>query len=104
MILIYPWLGENELGYNFLSDRLHHYQAGLVLILVGVVLHRKLRQRFVTYLAVCIALVLEEYVVIVDDFGLRPPYRYLSALDNLIVYSLAVVAALVTYGVRKMGK
>jgi hypothetical protein len=101
MIFLFPLLLENPLSHGFVSDNVHHYHIGLILILLGIVLYKKLKRHLLTYLAFCIALILEEYLVIVYELGVRTPYVYLSFTDNLIVYASATGGALLAYVAKK---
>jgi len=101
ILATYPWLGNNPLRYDFLADRFHHYQAGLAFILVGIVLYWKRKVNWATFFALPMALVLEEYPIILGDLGLPTAYPYLSTRDNAIVYSLAVGGVLAAYGAKK---
>ena len=101
MIVIYPWLGDNTLDYDFLADSFHHYQLGSVLIVLGGLFYRRLARRRVIYFAISIALVVEEYVVILSDVGLWTGYRYLSGADNVVLYTPAALVALGAYGVKR---
>jgi hypothetical protein len=104
MIFIFPLLLENALSYNLVSDNVHHYHIGLVLILLGIGLYKKLQRHFLIYLAFCLALIIEEYLVIVYELGVRTPYIYLSFTDNLVVYSSAVCGVLLACGARKVSR
>jgi hypothetical protein len=101
ILATYPWLGDNPLRYDFLADRFHHYQAGLAFILVGLVLYWKRRVDWATFFALPMALILEEYPIIVGDLGLPTPYPYLSTRDNAIIYSLAIGGVLAAYRAKK---
>ena len=90
MLVAYPWLLNHAASYALISDRIHHYQVGLALFLAGVVFHRQLKAHLSLFLAFCLALALEEYLVIIYELGVEVPYNYLSPTDNVVVYLAAL--------------
>ncbi len=86
MIVVYPLLLSSASGYALISDDIHHFHIGLVFILSGFVAYKKLKVIFPIFLALSLALILEEYLVIIYEMGIAVPYNYLSFTDNMVVY------------------
>ncbi len=100
LIVLFPLLFASPLGYVLLSDNIHHYHAGMALIILSIAFRGRLKRHFLTCIAFCLALLLEEYLVIVYELGVPVPYTYLSFQDNLVVYSLAIFCALSAFVMR----
>jgi hypothetical protein len=101
-VILVPWLSKISLGYVLLNDSVHHYHLGLGLALLSIVFHSKLRGHFLILLACCLALLLEEHLVVLCELGVRASYAYLSFKDNLVVYSSAVFCTLLVLSVKRM--
>jgi len=95
MLVAYPWLLNHSISYALISDRFHHYHVGLALLLAGVIFHRQLKAHLPLLLAFSLALVLEEYLVILYQLGVQIPYNYLSPSDNFVVYLTGLTGVMV---------
>lgn len=101
LVVLFPLLLSSSIGYTLLSDNIHHYHVGMALILLSIVFRQRLKGHFLTFVAFCLALLLEEYLVIIYELGVSVPYTYLSFQDNLVVYSLAVSCILLAFVTRR---
>ncbi len=104
MLVAYPWLLNHAASYALISDRIHHYQVGLALFLAGVVFHRQLKAHLSLFLAFCLALALEEYLVIIYGLGVEVPYNYLSPTDNVVVYLAALAGLLAGFFLKSASR
>jgi hypothetical protein len=76
--------------------------VGLLLLALGIFLSRALKTGWLTYLAFCVALIVEEYLVILYEMGIRAPYVYLSSTDNLVVYGVGASGMLFACGFYRL--
>jgi len=94
MIVVNPLLVDSALGYAWVSDRIHHFHLGLLVLLAGYGVYRKQRSLFLVFLAFGLALIFEEYLVIIYELGISVPYNYLSRTDNVVVYGISGIGVL----------
>jgi hypothetical protein len=100
-VILFPRLVQTSLGYALMSDNIHHYQIGLVLFALGVVFRRRLKRYGWVLFALCLSLLIEEYLVLLYEVGFSVPFNYLSSADNLLLYSSGVFGALLAFGVKR---
>ncbi len=93
-IIITPLLVQYPLTYRLESDDFHHYYLGLGALLLALVFYRHIKRYLLSILALCLAWLIEEHLVILEQLGLKIPYYYLSLRDNIAIYLIVVVGLL----------
>jgi hypothetical protein len=92
-LVLVPVLVRHPLTYGLMSDGLHHYHLGLGLLLVVLAGYRWIRRYLPAVFALCLAWLVEEHLVILEQLGWQIPHWYLSRRDNIVVYGLALAGA-----------
>jgi hypothetical protein len=92
-LVLVPVLVAHPLTYGLMSDGLHHYQLGIGLLLLVLAGYRWIRRYLPTVFALCLAWLVEEHLVLLEQLGWQIPHWYLSRRDNIVVFSLAAGGA-----------
>ena len=99
LVLIRLWIlipltiffANSELVTLLVRDKYHHYQFGLILLLFTFLLKKRVKRYFFYLSGLAIALVIDEYSILLKDLGLSLSYDYLSLTDNVTLIFLVVV-------------
>jgi hypothetical protein len=77
------------------SDNIHHYYGGLVSIMIGLILYRTKYRNFFVYGG--IGVLIEEIMIILEQFGLLKTHLYLSSVDYLTFISILLLMIWLTF-------
>ncbi len=80
---------DSNITNSIINDSFHHYQVGLLFILVGFILQRIRKSYFI--FCVGIGIFLEEWPVFLADIGFNTKHLYHSGYDLLLVLSLVLI-------------
>lgn len=84
--LFYIFGKNSQITERIINDPWHHYQVGLLLILIAFLLQKLKRSTTVT--AVGLGMFLEEWPVFLNDLGLNTNYLYHTKFDFVVIISL----------------
>ena len=104
-ILYVPLLIMNRFTYVLVTDDFHHYQVGLAASVLMIFLYKYAQKYLAWILPFCLAWLIEEHLVIIEELGGKIPWYYLSKPDTIVIYLLALIgmAASLTIGARYKG-
>ncbi len=83
-------INNNKVGY-------HHYQLGLLIVLISFIAGKflpKLRRQVNFVLGFGLALFFDQYIYVLSIVGINLPFGYRSQTDYLIIGSLVIVLIL----------
>jgi hypothetical protein len=86
------------------SDNLHHYQLGLVALIVYAIYHHYYPSHPIIHnvvIPITAGLILEEHLVIIYQITHAVPYNYLTLTDTLVVVTIVALLGISDYGIRK---
>ena len=72
-----------QLATRIAEDPWHHYHIGLLLILVGLVLHKTRKSAIM--IAIGLGIFLEEWALFIHDLGFQTNQLYLSKIDFVTI-------------------
>lgn len=85
VFLFYAVFGETKFATDIVNDFFHHYFLGIAIFPLALALRDKLGKFFIYLLSFSLALVIDEYTLILKDLGLNLPYTYTSGIDHLSI-------------------
>ncbi len=86
-ISLYYIFGKDSLTIErIINDPWHHYQVGLILVVVALLFGRL--NRFKLLLAIGLGIFLEEWPVFLNDLGLNTNYLYHTKIDFIAIIAL----------------
>jgi len=89
-------LGDNiELRSRIIEDPFHHYQLGLILVVIGLLFKRRYQKTF-WFIPVGLGIFLEEIAVVFGDLGFGSNSYYHSGWDLLMGLMLIAIFWLIT--------
>ena len=95
-ILIVPPLAKNRFTNVLVTDDIHHYQVGLAASVLMIILYRR-AQKYLAWIGpLCLAWIIEEHLVIIDELGGKIPWYYMSKSDTIVIYLLALIGMVVS--------
>ncbi|MBI3443487.1 hypothetical protein HY008_02355 [Candidatus Woesebacteria bacterium] len=103
VLLFFSVFGNSSLGAYLVHDSLHHYQIGIVLIILSLILRFLLKKGFSWLLPFGLALIIDEHAVFLKDIGLNWPYVYTTPRDTIIVSLLGILLMLFQFLSAKQG-
>ena len=87
--LHYLFQNNSQIMDRIVNDSFHHYQVGVMLIMVGYLFRKILKPK--TVYAIGLGIFLEEWPVFLNDLGLKTNNLYLSLIDFSLVSGLVVL-------------
>lgn len=83
------------IAQTIVKDRFHHYQVGVLLLLLSPIFWRKFPTKKEIILGIGTALILDEAVFVLDAVpGVKIPYPYFSIFDFLLLVGFYFILAL----------
>lgn len=89
LLFFFTFFKDTGLAKETLADSFHHYYIGILLVIVAFGLKEWLKKYYFFVLAFGLALIIDEYTLIVGALHIKLPYIYLSQIDNVITLVLA---------------
>mgnify|MGYP001581582017 CR=1 FL=1 len=96
VFLFYALFGLTKFAIDIVNDSFHHYFLGLGLLAIVLLFKNKLGKLFIYLSAFSIALVVDEYTLILKDIGFNLPYLYTSATDHISLVAFLIIALLIS--------
>ena len=80
---------DSQIAQSAVNDQLHHYHLGLILILISFLLYKR---KYVKFLgAVGLGILLEEWIVVLKDLGVKTGQIYLTVTDFISVVGIVML-------------
>lgn len=96
VFLFYALFGETKFATDIVNDFFHHYFLGIGLLAIVLFFRNKFGKYFSYIIAVSIALIIDEYTLILRDIGINLPYTYTSAVDHVSILLISALALAVS--------
>ena len=97
--LFYIFGNNSEFIEKIISDRWHHYQVGIILVLLAYLLRRIQRSKLV--LAIGVGIFLEEWPVFLNDLGLNTNKLYHTKFDFLFIAGIVSILYILSKGLAR---
>ena len=97
--LFYIFANNPEFIEKIISDRWHHYQVGIILVLLAYLLRRIQKSKLI--LAIGLGIFLEEWPVFLYDLGLNTNKLYHTKLDFLLIAGIVFTLYILSRGLAR---
>ena len=88
--LFYIFASNPKFIQSFIDDSLHHYQVGLILLILSFILMKFKFIKTSIPTLIGLGIFLEEWPIVLEDLGFNTNYLYHSGLDLLIIISVVI--------------
>jgi len=82
--LFYLFGNNSEIINRIINDSFHHYQVGILLIIVGYLFRKSFKSKII--IPVGLGIFLEEWPVFLNDLGLKTNDLYHSKIDFISIF------------------